>query len=247
MLLDIVMPDMDGLETCRRLKMDPLTRDLPVIFITSQESPQEETTALNTGGVDFITKPINPAVVRARAKTHLTLKAQSDFLRSLAFLDGLTGVANRRRFDEYLDAEWRRARRSKAPLSLILGDIDNFKHYNDHYGHQAGDTCLQTVAKALSGALKRAQDLVARYGGEEFACVLPDTDQNGAVLVAETLLRAVRDLDLPHEGTPPGIVTISLGIASMFASGEAEPKDLLAQSDARLYEAKEGGRNRAVG
>lgn len=247
LLLDIVMPDLDGLETCRRLKADPLTRELPVIFVTAQATPQEETDALNVGAVDCITKPVNPAVVRARVRTHLTLKAQADFLRSLAFLDGLTGVANRRRFDEFMDAEWRRSRRSGATMALIMVDIDNFKHYNDTYGHLAGDVCLQAVARALNGALKRAQDLMARYGGEEFACVLPETDLVGGRRLAETLLEAVRDLAIPHDGVPPGSVTISLGVASQVPEREAAPENLLAKADARLYEAKAGGRNRVEG
>ena len=246
-LLDIVMPEIDGLEACRRFKADPATQDIPIIFITGQESPQEETRALSAGAVDFITKPVNSTVVKARVRTHLILKAQSDFLRSLAFLDGLTGVANRRRFDDYLGIEWRRSRRSANPLTLILIDIDKFKHYNDTYGHPAGDACLQAVAHALNGNLKRAQDLVARYGGEEFACVLPDTDHSGGRQVAEVLLGAVRNLTIPHEGTEPGILTISLGVATLIPSAKAGPADLLAQADAKLYEAKKGGRNRVEG
>lgn len=175
-LLDIVMPEIDGIDLCKRLKAESLTRDIPIIFITAQGTPREETTALNAGAVDFITKPVNPAVVRARVRTHLTLKAQSDFLRSLAFLDGLSGVANRRRFEEALDTEWRRRRRSGASLCLIMIDIDHFKRYNDRYGHPAGDVCLQTVARTFEATLRRAQDLAARYGGEAFACILPETD-----------------------------------------------------------------------
>ena len=247
LLLDIVLPDADGLDVCRHLKADPATRNIPVIFITGQGSPREETQALEVGAVDFILKPVNPAVVRARVKTHLTLKAQSDILRSLAFLDGLTELANRRRFDEFLEAEWRRGRRSGAPLTLIMADIDNFKHYNDVHGHPAGDACLQAVARALTGTLKRAQDLAARYGGEEFACILPNTNLSGGKLLAQRLLEAVRTMALPHEGTGPGIVTISLGVASLFPSAEVNSADLVALADAKLYHAKEAGRNRAEG
>lgn len=246
-LLDILMPDVNGLEVCRRLKAEPATRDVPVIFITGQGEPEEETAALTTGAVDFITKPVNPSVVRARVKTHLTLKAQSDFLRSLAFMDGLTGVANRRRFEEYLETEWRRCRRSETSLTILMVDIDNFKHYNDTYGHPAGDACLKAVARALSATVRRASDLTARYGGEEFACILPETDRAGGRAVVDKLLEAVRGLTIPHEGTGPGVVTVSIGLASAVPSGEATAKDLVASADARLYEAKERGRNRAEG
>lgn len=247
LLLDILMPDADGLEVCRHLKADPATCHIPVIFITGQGSPREETQALNAGAVDFIMKPVNPAVVRARVKTHLTLKAQADILRSLAFVDGLTEVANRRRFDEYLEEEWRRGRRSGAPMTLIMADIDNFKHYNDVHGHPAGDACLQAVAGSLTGTLKRAQDLAARYGGEEFACVLPNTGLAGGRLLAQRMLEAVRALAIPHKGTGPGIVTISLGLASLFPSAGGNAGDLVALADAKLYEAKEGGRDRVMG
>ena len=246
-LMDILMPELDGLTVCRRLKDDPATRNLPVIFLTSQATAEEETAALDTGAVDFITKPVNPSVVRARVRTHVTLKAQSDFLRGLAFLDGLTGIANRRRFDETLETEWRRGRRSGSSLAVIMGDIDNFKHYNDHYGHQAGDTCLKAVAGALARTLKRGQDLAARYGGEEFVCLLPETEAPGARVLANALWEAIRDLAIPHEGTAPGIVTLSLGFASMIPSGEVEAKALVALADLQLYKAKSGGRNRIEG
>ncbi|MDP3439897.1 MAG: diguanylate cyclase, partial [Azonexus sp.] len=197
-LLDVVMPDMDGIEVCRRLNADPALADIPVIFITACSEPADETGALEAGGVDFIAKPVNPAVVRARVKTHLTLKAQADLLRSLVFVDGLTGVANRRRFDETLQIEWRRCRRSDAPLTLLMIDIDHFKRYNDHYGHQTGDACLQKIAATLKACLKRAHDLVARYGGEEFVAILPATDLPGAYAIAERMRKAVEALNIPN-------------------------------------------------
>ena len=135
-LLDVVMPEMDGHELCARLKAHEATRDIPVIFVTSHTDAEEETKGLELGAVDFIAKPVNPAVVRARVRTHLTLKAQSDLLRQMVFMDGLTGVANRRCFDERLDTEWRRAVRSGLPLALLMLDVDHFKRFNDRYGHQ---------------------------------------------------------------------------------------------------------------
>lgn len=243
-LLDIVMPGLDGLTVCRQLKANPLTSDIPVIFVTAQTDPNDETRALEAGGVDFITKPVNPAVVRARVKTHLTLKFQNDLLRVLAFIDGLTGLANRRRFDETLQLEWRRCRRNDSPLALLMIDIDHFKLYNDRYGHQAGDSCLQAVAATLKAAFGRAQDLVARYGGEEFVCLLPECDHAAAKPKADALVQAVASLGLPHESSPTAAtLTISLGIAVIIPNVSRSPEDLVMAADAALYQAKQQGRN----
>ena len=244
-LLDVVMPGMDGLEVCRQLKADSATADIPVIFVTAQSDPDDETNALGAGGVDFIPKPVNPAVVRARVKTHLTLKAQSDLLRRLAFIDGLTGVANRRAFDEALHAEWRHCQRRHSPLALIMIDIDHFKAYNDRYGHQDGDACLQAVAKALEKAFGRSHDLVARYGGEEFVCLMPECDRLAGQAKAEELCRAVAALGIPHDASATApVVTISLGVAAVVPDNNSSPVWLLATADAALYQAKSSGRNR---
>jgi diguanylate cyclase (GGDEF)-like protein len=244
-LLDVVMPGIDGFEVCRRLKVDPATRDVPVIFVTARDSTEDETLGLEVGAVDFITKPVNPPVVRARVRTHVALKRQADLLRSMAFNDGLTGVANRRWFDERLQVEWLRCRRNKLPLSLILLDLDHFKAYNDRYGHQAGDDCLRAVAAAMKSRLGRPADLLARYGGEEFVCLLPETPTDGARAKAEDLGRAVLDLALPHadSATAP-VVTISRGVATASPALDGSPNDLLQRADAQLYAAKRAGRNR---
>ena len=247
-LLDVIMPGMDGLETCQRLKEDADTADIPVIFVTSQNSPEEETHGLEVGAVDFISKPVNPAVVRARVKTQLTLKAQTDALRMLASLDGLTGVPNRRIFDERLDAEWRACRRSGAPLSLLMVDVDHFKLYNDHYGHLDGDQCLKAIASALASCVERGRDMLARFGGEEFVCLLPDTDLEGAKHIAEKLRQAVEGLAIPHvESKTAATVTVSLGVATTAQCDALEPPDLLKVADEQLYLAKQSGRNRVCG
>ncbi|HEX6734102.1 MAG TPA: PleD family two-component system response regulator [Azonexus sp.] len=243
-LLDVVMPGMDGLEVCRQLKSSPATADTPIIFITAQSDPTDETRALEAGGVDFISKPVNPAVVRARVKTHLTLKAQNELLRSLVFVDGLTGVANRRRFDEVLPAEWRRCRRSGTALTLLMIDIDHFKRYNDRYGHPAGDACLQRVAGALKARFSRSHDLVARYGGEEFVCLMPECELAAGLRKAEELHAAIGELAIAHEDSPTAAtVTLSIGIATIHPDSEHNPDDLLATADTALYAAKDGGRN----
>ncbi len=148
-LLDAVMPDMDGYAVCAALRASPVTRDIPIIFVTALKTPEDETRALEAGAADFISKPVNAAVVRARVRTQLTVKRQSDALRELTLTDGLTGVANRRAFNENLSLEWRRCARAQVPMSLIMVDIDHFKNFNDAYGHQAGDACLQLAGAAM--------------------------------------------------------------------------------------------------
>ena len=251
-LLDVVMPGMDGFEVCAKLQADETTRNIPVIFVTAHADASQETLGLATGAVDFISKPVNPAVVRARVKTHLTLKFQSDLLRQLVFLDGLTGVFNRRYFDQQLAKEWARATRNESALSVILVDVDFFKHFNDLYGHQCGDDCLKSIALALKTALRRPADLVARYGGEEFVCVLPDTPFNEAIVFANHLKAVIRTLELPHADSKVGpFVTISLGVASRVESGDSgvttasDPTELVSLADARLYRAKSRGRGQA--
>lgn len=255
LLLDVVMPGLDGYEVCRRLKADHATADIPVIFVTAHSDEAEEAAGLDAGAVDFIAKPINPRIVRARVKTHLTLKRQSDLLRQMAFIDGLTGVFNRRHFDERLQQEWLRALRNGTPLSLLLIDLDCFKRYNDRYGHQAGDDCLRRVAQALQLGLHRPGDLLARYGGEEFACILPETEAAGALELAHKLCQQVHGLGIEHLDAPDGRhASISVGVAGrprMAAGGGAvglsddTAAALLARTDRQLYRAKDAGRGRA--
>lgn len=243
-LLDVVMPGLDGLAVCQQLKADPVLANIPVIFVTACMDPADETRALEAGGVDFITKPVNPMVVRARVKTHLTLKAQGDFLRSLVFIDGLTGVANRRRFDEALLSEWRQCQRAGTPLALLMIDIDHFKRYNDHYGHPTGDACLQQVAAVLKAAMQRACDLVARYGGEEFVCLLPGCDQAPALAKAQALQAALAAQGIAHDASPTAAwVTLSIGVAVAQPQAGGSPAALVAAADAALYSAKHRGRN----
>lgn len=242
-LLDVVMPDMGGHAVCESLKSDPLTKNIPLIFVTAHNDPLEEARGFEKGGVDFISKPFHANVVRARVRTHLTLKHQSDLLRSLALTDGLTGVANRRHFDATLKAEWQRCSRASHPLSLILLDVDFFKRYNDCYGHQAGDVCLKMIASVLQENFSRSHDLVARYGGEEFVCVLPDTPLEGAEQKARQLEIAIRDLGIAHQNSDVAdVVTISLGVATANPTKGTNPADLIVCADSQLYLAKRSGR-----
>lgn len=183
--------------------------------------------------------------VTAAVSRERLLREQALELRVHSHVDGLTGIANRRRFDEYLESEFRRTRRSHSPLSLIMIDIDFFKAYNDAYGHQAGDLCMVRVAKAFSGALRRPGDMVARYGGEEFAVVLPDTDAQGARTIADNLRQAIEGLKIEHvQSKASNRVTISLGVATTTAGRETHPSALISAADGALYQAKHEGRNR---
>ena len=247
-LLDIVMPGMDGFEVCSLLKASDLTCNIPVIFVTAHTDAAQETHGLSLGAVDFIAKPVNPAVVRARVKTQLTLKFQSDLLRKLVFLDGLSGVFNRRYFDQRLGVEWARSTRSSSPLSAIMIDVDHFKRFNDCYGHQAGDDCLRQIAVTLKTSLKRPADLVARYGGEEFACILPDTPFSDAMGLANELERKVRALSIPHaQSSVTHVITVSVGVATRTVDSLDDQAALIGLADAQLYEAKQSGRGRVRG
>ena len=178
---------------------------------------------------------------------HKEAEAAKKELERLATIDGLTQVANRRRLDEYLDRQWQQLALQKAPLSLILCDIDYFKRYNDTYGHQAGDDCLQKVARVISEAARQRGDLVARYGGEEFAVVLPQTPCSGAVTVANGIQERVKNLHISHRGSPlSDWVTLSLGVASTIPSGSEKPASLIAAADSVLYLAKDQGRDRCM-
>ena len=246
-LLDVQMPGLDGYEVCRRLKANPATREIPVIFVTARDSVEDQIKGLEAGAVDFITKPVHAPIVRARTRTHILLKQHADRLRELAHTDTLTGVANRRSFDERLKTEWRRSQRSRLPIALIMIDVDHFKQYNDTYGHQAGDRCLQQICAAMKNSLRRPADLLSRYGGEEFACLLPETPLGQAMRKAEELGESVQRLGIPHASSSAApVVTISRGVAALIPTGELQARELIRIADEMLYEAKRAGRNRTM-
>lgn len=247
-LLDVMMPDMDGYEVCRRLKGDPRTKDIPVIFATAKSDPLDEEHGLRLGAVDYIVKPFHLPIVAARVQNHINLKLKTDLLESHALLDGLTSIPNRRRFDEDLASEWKRAHRAGSTISLIMLDVDHFKAYNDHYGHGAGDNCLRKVAGALAEAVVRPGDLAARYGGEEFVVLLPTTGHESATQIAERIRAQVEALRIPHDYSAAAAwVTISVGLASAIPSDCDGAAALLEKADNMLYRAKNAGRNRVCG
>ena len=244
-LLDVMMPDMDGYEVCRRLKEDDATRDIPVIFITAMGEEDSEEQGLSVGAVDYVTKPFSSAILKMRIRTHVELKRLRDHWQRLSTVDALTQVANRRRFDETLDAAWRRAVRDQHPLALIMADADHFKAFNDHHGHPAGDACLRRIASAMEGEVRRVGDLLVRYGGEEFACLMPGVDVDGAEAVARRMCLAVQALAIANEH--PAVlapVSISVGVAAVIPSGDHGPQILVSEADRQLYDAKRSGRNR---
>lgn len=246
-LLDVLMPGMDGFAVCQQLKHNPLTADIPVIFLTTLNDSADETHGLELGGSDFLTKPVNPAVLKARVRTQIGFKRYRDNLREMSVTDGLTGVANRRGFETVLDTEWRRCYRDRLPLALIMLDIDQFKLYNDEYGHQAGDVCLIQVAAAMRRAAARAGDVVSRFGGEEFAILLPENSLTGAETVARKVLEEIITLQIEHNrSTVSQRLTVSMGVASMTANAQTLPEMLVKAADRALYQAKKGGRNRFV-
>ncbi|MCP3921586.1 MAG: PleD family two-component system response regulator [Desulfobacterales bacterium] len=274
-ILDVMMPGIDGFETSSRLKNNKETRDIPIIFMTALADTADKVKGFKAGAVDYITKPIQYEEVLARVTAHLTvrilqkkleeqnlqlqqevverkraeteLQKANEKLLNLANMDGLTQIANRRRFDTYLDEVWRQKIRQQTSLALILIDIDFFKNYNDTYGHQAGDDCLKQIAQAIHNRTKRAGDLVARYGGEEFVVVLPDTDMEEATQVAESIRLTIEELKIPHnKSSVSEYVTLSLGVSSTVPDRESLHEDIISIVDQALYEAKDQGRNRFI-
>ncbi len=260
-LMDLNMPGMDGIEATRIIKSDPLLRDLPIIMVTVSDDSDSLEQAFEVGAIDFISKPVSKVELRARVRSVLRLKQEMDQrkqrekeleritlqLEALSNLDGLTGVPNRRQFDETYPNEWRRCLREQAPLSLLMIDIDYFKNYNDTYGHLQGDTCLKYVAQAIKCSLKRPADLVARFGGEEFCVVLPHTDAEGSLGMARAIQHSIAALGLAHEASDvAGIVTVSIGCAFRLPQRDDDPTQLLREADEALYEAKRAGLNRIV-
>jgi diguanylate cyclase (GGDEF)-like protein len=246
-LLDVMMPGMDGCEACRRLKADSRTKGIPVIFVTGMDHEEDEAAGLDAGAIDYLTKPIRASIVIARVRNHLDLKRAHDLLESLSITDPLTGLPNRRQFDAVLETELRRAVRYKSHVGLLMCDLDRFKAYNDHYGHPAGDVCLQEVASVFRETLRRAGELPARYGGEEFAVILPGVKPHDAAMMGERIRQAVEDRQLPHDPTGPSpFVTLSVGATSQLITPGVTASTLMQRADVALYASKRAGRNRVT-
>jgi len=267
-LLDISLPGKSGIEACREFAQHAVFCDVPVIIISGVDYLEGLDAAFAAGATDYIIKPPSHTELLARVRSALRLKTEMNQrkareadllvlnerlaemnreLERLSVTDSLTGLANRRYFNEYLHREWLREQRTKQPFSVIMIDIDHFKKYNDRYGHLEGDVCLQKVAWALQTALCRGGDLLARYGGEEFIAILPHTDEWGAADLAVAFHARIRELAIPHDTSPvASTVTISIGIASVVPNRSLSPSRVVAMADEALYKAKQAGRNQSV-
>jgi diguanylate cyclase (GGDEF)-like protein len=246
-LLDMELPDTNGLALFYLFKADPMLTNIPVLFVTGGDSTELEVAVLEAGAVDYLTKPLRPQIVRARVSTQLALKKQTERLRDMVNLDGLTGVFNRRYFDMALEQEIARQRRTGGYLSVAMVDVDHFKNYNDSLGHQQGDTCLRTIAQALEAAMRRPGENLTRYGGEEFGVIAPNVDSHDATKLGNWMQGKISALALPHPASMTGkTVTISIGIASGVPTAELNAHHFVAVADRALYAAKQAGRNRTT-
>jgi diguanylate cyclase (GGDEF)-like protein len=265
-LMDVELPGVRGYEACRRLRAEDRLRHVPVLMVTANLGPEHVQEAFNSGARDYIGKPVQEVELLARVGAALALKREMDVrrerehellvlkrqleeanagLQRLSTEDALTGLANRRAFDQRLSIEWQRACDAESEVSVLLLDVDQFKDYNDRFGHPKGDILLKHIAHALANCVHRPADLVARYGGEEFVALLPATPCSGALLLGEKMRLAVERLGAPrgsHQPTGP-VVTISIGAATVRASKGTNPTEIVAFADAALYRAKASGRN----
>lgn len=267
-LMDIVMPGMDGIKACQAIRKNVYFEDIPIIMVSVLDDIKNLQKSFAAGAVDYIAKPVNKIEMVTRVRSMLRLKYEIDrrksrekeliemtqhletvneMLEHLSYFDALTGIPNRRYFEKFIDAEWKRAIRNERPISLIFLDIDNFKDVNDKYGHQTGDKCLKKTAKVISHSLKRPGDFLARYGGEEFIVVLSDTEKEGAESVAENIRRNVAEANVVLKNSETKITfTISAGVSTAIPERSSSYQSLIIKADEALYKAKKGGKNRVA-
>jgi diguanylate cyclase (GGDEF)-like protein len=260
-LLDARLPDIDGFDVARKIrKMEKEDEWSAIIFLTAMNTDEDLARGIAAGGDDYLTKPVSEIVFhsKVRAMKRLIemqrklvdvtrkLDTANAELQRLSTTDALTGIANRRSLDDFLGREWRRCLRMKKPLSIVMLDIDYFKLFNDKYGHQNGDECLKGVAAQIAKAAPRASDLAARYGGEEFMLVLGETDEGGAMWMAERVRQMVAELKVKHYATDSKFVSISCGVVSVMPDEKMSIPTLIESADAALYHAKRSGRDRVV-
>jgi diguanylate cyclase (GGDEF)-like protein len=243
-LMSWVLEGMSGIDACRKMQIIPELSEIPVIFVTSNTSEANQELCWKAGAVDFVPKPIVPMTLQSRVTTHLKYKRQTDLLKQYSFVDGLTGIYNRRFFDLEIVRLLKQTSRLQQPFTAMMLDIDFFKKYNDQYGHLKGDDVLRQVAHTLKQQVKRPIDTVFRYGGEEFVVLLPNTAREGAQSIASQLVAAVKNLCIENKGSPLEVVTISVGLAFLAEKEYCKPNQLLHRADCALYDAKNAGKNR---
>jgi diguanylate cyclase (GGDEF)-like protein len=243
-LLDVIMPEISGFDVIKELKECEDTNRIPVIFITGLTSTENEEKGFFLGAVDYITKPFNKSIVKARVNTHIKIVDQFRTIERIGLIDPLTKIANRRGVENRFDVEWGRAIRENRPISFLIMDIDKFKDYNDTYGHQQGDVALQTFAEVATDSLMRATDLVARWGGEEFVVLLPNTYIDGAVEIAERMRKNIEEVKIYNDAEVETRITVSIGANCIVPKLETSIDDFIEKADKALYKAKELGRNR---
>lgn len=245
-LLDIVMPGMDGFMLLKRLQEEIITRSVPVILITSLSDIENQQRGFTLGAVDYIIKPFHPLIVQARVNTHVKLYGYRRQVEQQSMTDQLTGIANRRRYELYSAAKWEEMARLRLPFSICMFDIDNFKIYNDTFGHPAGDKVIASVADILSSSLRRATDFVARYGGEEFVAIIVGVEAKKAFEHVKQIVQKVEELHIPQNPSVSEWITVSSGGITAVPHGGDNYSEYLKIADAMLYDAKKYGRNRVV-
>lgn len=245
-LLDVVLPGMDGFTLLKKLQDEIITQSVPVILITSLSDVAHEQRGLILGAVDYITKPFNPLIVRARVNTHIKLYNYRRQVEQQSMTDQLTGIANRRRYERYSAVKWCEAGRMKVPISICMFDIDHFKIYNDTFGHPAGDKVISAVAKTMASYMKRSTDFVARYGGEEFVALMVGEPSEKVFEHLKSVRQAIEDLRIPHDPKTSEWVTVSVGGVTIVPPPDGSYASYLKVADTMLYDAKRAGRNRVV-
>lgn len=245
-LLDVIMPEMDGFTVLQELKSADVTKHVPVILLTSLADVQYEERGLLLGAVDYVTKPFSPVIIKARVNTHIQLRRYQMQFKKQAMVDELTGISNRRSYDEESISRWREAVRFELPFSVCMFDIDKFKVYNDTFGHPAGDEVIARVAKTISSFFRRSTDLFARYGGEEFVGVSVGGAASSTYEFMKTIRQAVEQLHIPHDPSVSEWVTVSVGGVTVLPRQGDNYDACLKLADNMLYEAKHLGRNMVV-
>lgn len=243
-LLDVVMPEMDGFTLLKKLQEEIITRNVPVILITSLTDIENEQHGLILGAVDYITKPFHPLIIKARVNTHIKLYNLRKQVELQSNTDQLTGIANRRQHDSYSLAKWNEALRLGIPFSVCMFDIDRFKVYNDTFGHPAGDKVIAAVAKTAASYLKRGTDFLARYGGEEFVGILLGDSSEKAFAHLKKIRQEIENLHIPHNPSVSQWVTVSIGGVTVIPQRGSSYASYLKIADTMLYDAKKSGRNR---